>query len=425
MAVSWNAGNTDFKFYQGSSSSNAWTRDLLWKRSIADEAKLLGFLPKNNQNINQNKVGESGVGTTLKAGDTTSSTMTKSAVVSPRRLPPMDTSLPLPSARSSSMLHHLQKMKQKLQTQEIRQKAILARAHEMYVDRKRFGGKLNRKEDQSWAAFMSNLQAPTKHISKITGEIDPSVANVSHTRFDSRPRTSGSKTRRRTHLAQTRYFVAQKNRRAANRIAIASEQKRLRLGGREPPFLTDSAAYSQLGGRPSTTAAGLYGKPVEEIVPRYGSVTDLPIYDEPHLWEEEGDLNVGEVLAPIPGEEDNKEMYKTAYRLSFPRSKDNEVAEDLVEEVSEKKGNGEVDNDLEQQEVQHDQQRGEHYVLIPEEEQNSIINADKLINMLEEENQARKTARGFKRRSLTRGSSRRSTVKPTGLTGRPGTTPTC
>ena len=55
----------------------------------------------------------------------------------------------------------------------------------------------------------------------------------------------------------------------------------------------------------------------------------------------------------------------------------------------------------------------------------SIQNADKLINMLEEENQARKTARGFKRRSLTRGSSRRSTVKPTGLTGRPGTTPTC
>jgi hypothetical protein len=432
MAYSWGAGNTDTKFYEGSSSSNAWTRDLLWKRSIADEAKLMGFLPKaaepenNNNDHNRGKV--EGGGTFV----------TQLPATSPRRLPPMDTSLPLPSARSSSMKHHMQKMKQKMKTQEMRQKAILARAQEMFQDRKRFGGTLNRKEAKSWSSFMSNLKAPNKHISARTGEIDPHAANVSHTRFDARPRTSGASTGRRTRLAQTRSFVAQKNRRAANRVAIINEQKRLRLGGREPPFLTDSAALSQLGGRPSSMASGLYGKPVEELMPRYGSVTDLPVYDEPHLWEEEGELNVGEVFAPLPGEEDNKDMYKTAYRLSFPRSNEEEVEVGVGMGVGANRTEGgerRGEDDEEREEAQ--QKGGEHYVLIAEEETEDAkrqintarsdipVNADKIIGLLELENQARLTARRYKRRAQTRGSSRRSTLQPTGLTGRPGTTPTC
>ena len=414
MAVSWNAGNTDFKFYQGSSSANAWTRDLLWKRSIADEAKLMGFMPKQEQNQNQHNTA-AGAPTFLTAPPDTS----------PRRLPPMDTSLPLPSARSSSMRHHVQKMQQKLQTQETRQRAILARAQEMFQDRKRFGGTLNRKEATSWSSFMANLKAPTKHISAATGELDQTVATVSATRFDAipRPRTSGAHTGRRTRLAQTRTFVAQKNRRAANRVAIVAEQKRLRLGGREPPFLTDSAAISQLGGRPSTVASGLYGKPVEDLVPRYGSVCDLPVYDAPHSWEQEGELNVGEVLAPLPGEEDTKEMYKTAYRLSYPREQGTEGGEGEEERGSGSEEGGE-ERPLE----------GEHYRLVAEDKiaapapihtSRSIIpvNSDAIIGILELEQKARLTARGH-RRSQTRGSSRRSTLRPTGLTGRPGTIPT-
>ena len=358
--------------------------------------------------------------------------MTQLPATSPRRLPPMDTSLPLPSARMKSMKHHIDLQRKNV----MRQKAILARAQEMFQDRKRFGGTLNRKEAKSWSSFISNLKAPNKHISARTGEIDPHATNVSHTRFDARPRprTSGASTGRRTRLAQTRSFVAQKNRRAANRVAIINEQKRLRLGGREPPFLTDSAALCQLGGRPSSMASGLYGKPVEELIPRYGSVTDLPVYDEPHVWEEEGELNVGEVFAPLPGEEDNKEMYKTAYRLSFPRSNEGEVEVEVEAnraEGEERRG----EDDEEREEVR--QKGGEHYVLIAEEETEDAkrqintarseipVNADKIIGLLELENQARVTARRYKRRAQTRGSSRRSTLQPTGLTGRPGTTPTC
>jgi hypothetical protein len=248
-------------------------------------------------------------------------------LLSPRRLKPMDTSVALPSARSANMSHHLQKLKQKLDTQETRQRAILARAEEMFVDRKRFGGTLNRKEASSWSSFMSNLKAPTKKISPLTGELDPQVANVSLTRFDSVPRPKSSGVRRRTRLAKTRSFVADKNRRAANRAAIVAERKQLLLGGREPPFWTTSAAQLQLGGRSATFAHNLYGTPVDDLVPRYGSVSDLPVYDAPH-WEEESGLNVREVMAPLPDQEgeDPKAMYHTAYRLSYKTGSEEEIS---------------------------------------------------------------------------------------------------
>ena len=100
--------------------------------------------------------------------------MTQLPATSPRRLPPMDTSLPLPSARMKSMKHHIDLQRKNV----VRQKAILARAQEMFQDRKRFGGTLNRKEAKSWSSFISNLKAPNKHISARTGEIDPHAANV-------------------------------------------------------------------------------------------------------------------------------------------------------------------------------------------------------------------------------------------------------
>jgi hypothetical protein len=424
MATSWGSGNTDFKFYQGSSSSNAWTRDLLWKRAISDEAKLMGFKPSVPE-----QMGDRGAASSL-------GTQSKMDMPpSPRKLPALDTSRPLPSARSSNMQHHLRKMRQKLQTQETRQRAILDRAEEMFHDRKKFGGKLNRKEADSWSTFMNTLKAPTKHISPATGELDPRASTISQTRFDSipRPRTSGSTTARRNRFAQTRSFVALKNRRAANRAAIAAEKKQLLQGGRAPPFWTDDVAQSQLGGRPATMAQGLYGKPVDEIVPRYGSVTDLPVYDTPKYWEEEGELQVGEVLAPLPGMEDSKEMYKSAYRLSFvPKPESDSVA---IVEGSKQQIEVEEDEAMSMS-IPAAAEFGERYALIPEltivssenegEKEKSETVADQsalIISKLESEQKNRLTARGKSKRGNTRGSSRK-TARPSGLTGRPYTVPT-
>ena len=54
MAVSWGRGG-DFKFYTGSSQNNPWTRDLLHKKRIVEEAKLMGFLPKADANKNASR----------------------------------------------------------------------------------------------------------------------------------------------------------------------------------------------------------------------------------------------------------------------------------------------------------------------------------------------------------------------------------
>ena len=305
----------DFKFYQGSSGSTAWTRDLLWKAAISEEAKRMGFKPDQSKStISTNTI-----------GSRKNESQLPPPPISPRRLKPMDTSVALPSARSSSMSHHLQKLKQKLDTQETRQRAILARAEEMFVDRKKYGGTLNRKEATSWSSFMKNLKAPSKNISPLTGELDPQTMTISQTRFDSIPRPKSSSAHsKRTRLAQTRSFVADKNRRAANRAAIINERKQLLLGGRQPPFWTSSATQSQLGGRPATVAQNLYGTPVEDLVPRYGSVTDLPMYDRPN-WDDEGDLSCGEVMAPLPDQNaDPKAMYHSAYRLSYKVKEQNE-----------------------------------------------------------------------------------------------------
>lgn len=444
MACSWGNGNTDFKFYQGSSSANAWTRDLLWKRSISDEAKLMGFKP----NFNKNNPPKNATNMSSSRGSQVTNPP------SPRRLAPMDTSLPLPSARSSSMQHHMQKMRQKLQTQETRQRAILARAQEMFIDRKKFGGTLNRKEATSWSTFMSTLKAPDKHISPVTGELDVTKSTVSQTRFDKtippRPRTSGSGTSRRNRFSQTRKFVANKNRKAANRAAIVAERKQLLQGGRAPPFWTTDVSNSQLGGRPSTVAQGLYGTPVDEIVPRYGSVTDLPVYDAPKYWEEEGELTCGEVLAPLPGTENQtKDMYKTAYNLSY-KPDGNTVNEDEEEEAVQqylrdvkKLQENEQHQSIGVEVEDTSAKNGERYVLIPEQGQVLDIYPDKIVvaatengkgitveetrvekdesgSIIKKLEMEQKNIRLTARRSQTRGSSRK-TARPSGMTGRPGT----
>jgi hypothetical protein len=356
MACSWGAGNTDFKFYQGSSGSNAWTRDLLWKRSISAEAERLGFKKSKAAREQASAAAAAAAATaTAAAGTTTASTSTGTAqhyrlVDSADQK--QDFSVALPSARSARMGSHVGKLRERLEKQELKQRAILARAEEMLAERKRFGGRMKPKEANSWDAFLDTVKAPLSQINETTGEVDPLKRSLTRFPYDHmRGSRSGSALLRRkssltaqnrNRIAASRTLVAARNREKANQIARQQERKRLLLGGREPPFLTDSANRSQLGGRPASVSSGLYGTPIDKLVPVYGSVTELPTYDmEAPDWAGESELTVGEVLAPRenPAESD-VDPFLTEYNAVFLETQGKDAAVLAAETSSGRVGDG-------------------------------------------------------------------------------------
>ena len=185
MACSWGAGNTDFKFYQGSSGSNAWTRDLLWKRSISAEAERLGF---KKSKAAREKADRAAAAAAADNPSTTSTSTSTGDAQHYRLVDPVDKkqdfSVALPSARSASMGSHVGKLRDRLEKQELKQRAILARAEEMLAERKRFGGRLKPKEANSWDAFLSTVKAPLSQINEKTGEIDELKRSLTRFPYD-------------------------------------------------------------------------------------------------------------------------------------------------------------------------------------------------------------------------------------------------
>ena len=128
MAVSWGAGNTDFKFYTGSSQSNAWTRDLLWKKYIKDEAKIRGYAPGSKaakaQAAMMASQSEPALHKSTRAEEMPAEVDSANAGANAQN----QYLVAPPSARQSSMNGHMATMRRRLQKEAARKEALIERA---------------------------------------------------------------------------------------------------------------------------------------------------------------------------------------------------------------------------------------------------------------------------------------------------------
>ena len=147
MAIPWGKGG-DFKFYTGSSQNSAWTRDLLHKKNIMEEAKLMGFLPKNSAH-GQGKPEQ-------KAETPTAVSLVETARSTASRQPPQHSARSqIAASVNTGRLSVASRASRGPQSDKM---AFLAEAKKMFEERKLLGGPMTKVEQQRWEAFIGKLE---------------------------------------------------------------------------------------------------------------------------------------------------------------------------------------------------------------------------------------------------------------------------
>jgi hypothetical protein len=213
MAIPWGKGG-DFKFYTGSSQNSAWTRDLLHKKNIMDEAKLMGFLPS----VKKPNRAPPPVPLPFPQDPLAAQIVEKS--------PTIDL---VPTARSHEPLQAqptvLSSWSQPASTgsgsaQEQERLRLLNNAKRMYRDRKRMGGKLSIKEQEKWESFIGTLEGKPAKVKEIPPQLQGmSIAQMARAKYTQR----GPKVNQRVSaVALARESQAVRDR----KIAIGIKKKR-------------------------------------------------------------------------------------------------------------------------------------------------------------------------------------------------------
>ena len=202
MAVSWGRGG-DFKFYTGSSQNNPWTRDLLHKKRIVEEAKLMGFLPKPNGIIGRQSAGNNAMNqkqqdeynnmmmasNTGGLGQQTTNTNVNDMMASNGTTTTIQPML-VPTPRQKKQPQQIPKSKMT----KSQRKAHLKQAKYMYEERKRLGGRITKKEENAWRQFLESMADDGKKIQQTRGrrknnnnQIPATALNQSIASFASAP----------------------------------------------------------------------------------------------------------------------------------------------------------------------------------------------------------------------------------------------
>ena len=234
MAVSWGRGG-DFKFYTGSSQNNPWTRDLLHKKRIVEEAKLMGFLPKADANKNASRRKDGLVGRPVSGPKNGPQTSTVSSVGNLEKQTIQPTIVPTPREK--------QQLQPSKRVTKQRNRAHIEQAKQMYQDRKRLGGRLTRKEESAWKAFletMENGEAPNESRNPSrkfnNGAIPPETLSKSIASFANAPiQTTNGSWQNVNSIALARDSQAIHDRKKAVTLQRRRTQRN-KLRGTEPRF---------------------------------------------------------------------------------------------------------------------------------------------------------------------------------------------
>ena len=206
----------------------------------------------------------------------------------------------LPSSRTSRMTQHMAKMQQRIQMQQARHHAIMRRAQSMLDDRKRYGGRLNHREEESWSKFMKTVETPVDRPLP-TGRLGTSR------------RAGKSQSSKKSRVANIRDFTATRNRQKANKVAMIRKRSCIPKS-MQAPYATNerpltAGSFHRAGTTRPETQEGTYES----------SVGQLPKYDSPQWDKDECDLTVGEVFDALREVSGDVEPYSTAYKKAFPK----------------------------------------------------------------------------------------------------------
>jgi hypothetical protein len=251
MAVSWGRGG-DFKFYTGSSQNNPWTRDLLHKKRIVEEAKLMGFLPKpsgaigrqtrdiNVQANNMKKQDEYNKMMMASTMNSTSNDMNvnqgQASAIQPQLIP---------TPRQLGSQQQQQQQPKKIMTNSQR-KAHLKQAKNMYEERKRLGGRITKKEEEAWRQFLEGMEANGKKAltrrnndnknNNNIQQLPASTLNQSIASFARTPiQTSNGRWQKVNSIALARESQAIRDRKKAV-VLQKRRTQRVKLRGLKPKF---------------------------------------------------------------------------------------------------------------------------------------------------------------------------------------------
>ena len=252
MAVSWGRGG-DFKFYTGSSQNNPWTRDLLHKKRIVEEAKLMGFLPKPNGIIGRQSAGNNAMNqrqqdeynkmmmasNTGGLGQQTTNTNVNDMMASNGTTTTIQPML-VPTPRQKKQP---QQQIPKSKMTKSQRKAHLKQAKYMYEERKRLGGRITKKEENAWRQFLESMADDGKKIQQTRGrrknnnnQIPATALNQSIASFASAPiQTVDGSWKNVSSIALARESQAIRDRKKAVVLQKRRAQK-VKLRGLEPRF---------------------------------------------------------------------------------------------------------------------------------------------------------------------------------------------